>query len=88
MQSYGIIAKPTAVKNPQANYMIERIHLTMAHILRTIVFTGENWFDEFDALLQAVAWTIRITINTATHYSPGQLIFNCNMIIQTAVTVN
>ena len=68
--------------------MIERIHLTMVDMLCTLVFTGENWFDEFDASLQAVAWTIRTTISIATHYSPGQLVFNHNMIMQTSVTVN
>ena len=76
LQSYGIIAKPTTVKNPQANSMIERIHLTMADMLRTLVFTGENWFDEFDASLQSVAWAIRTTVSTATNYSPGQQVFN------------
>ena len=68
--------------------MIERTHLTMADMLRTIVFTGEDQFEEFDASLQAVAWAIRTTISTATNYSPGQLIFNHDMIMQTAVTVN
>lgn len=68
--------------------MIKRTHLTMADMLRRIVFTGQDQFDKFDTSLQAVAWATRTTISTATNYSPRQLIFNHNMIMQTAVTVN
>ena len=74
--------------NPQVNYMTKRIHLTIADMLRTIVFEGENWFNEFDTILQTVAWAVISKISTATSHSPGQLVFNPGMIIQTAITVN
>jgi len=38
--------------------------------------------------LQTVAWAVRSTISTATRHSPGQLAFNHDMIMQTAIKVN
>jgi len=32
LHSYGITPKPTTAKNPQANGIIERVHLTMTNI--------------------------------------------------------
>ena len=34
MRTLGITAKPTTVKNPQANAIVERLHKTMADVLR------------------------------------------------------
>ena len=35
-----------------------------------------------------VSWVVWTTINTSTRYTLGQLVFNHDMIMQTAVTVN
>ena len=34
-KSYGIKTKPTAVKNPQANGILERVHQVLSNMLRT-----------------------------------------------------
>ena len=36
-RSLGIISKPTTVKNPQSNEIVERLHKTMADILRVML---------------------------------------------------
>ena len=39
--SHGVKSTPTKVKNPQANAIIELLHLTLADVLRMSVFEGE-----------------------------------------------
>ena len=48
LSSYAIESKPTSVKNPQANALIEMTHLSMGDKLRTIVFEGEYWYSDLD----------------------------------------
>jgi hypothetical protein len=35
MQTYGITGKPTSIKNPQANAILERMHAVFTNMLRT-----------------------------------------------------
>ena len=89
LSSYGIEPVPTTVKNPQANSPVERMHLTMADMLHTSApFTGHDWFRDVQRMLQAIAWAIRSTINTAVQYTPGQLAFHRDMITATHVRVD
>ena len=89
LHSYGIEPVPTTVKNPQTNSPIERMHLTMADMLRTSTpFIGHNWFDEVQRMLQAIAWAIRSTVNTAVQHTPGQMVFHRDMITATRVRVD
>ena len=71
LHSYGITIKPTSVKNPQANSMIERVHLSMGDKLRATTFEGEDWFTDVDQELQPIAWAIHSTINSSTDHTPG-----------------
>ena len=80
LASYGINSKLTTVKNPQANAMIERVHLTRGDMLRTKTFEGEDWMEELDSILQSMAWAIRVAVNSSTGHTPGQLAFNKDMI--------
>ena len=82
------MAKPTTIKNPRTNSVAERVHLTMADILWTQEFSGHDWFEVMDQLLQSVAWAIRATVSTVTKFSPGQLAFGHDMIMQTKVIVD
>ena len=86
--SYGVKAVPTTVKNPRSNSAAERMHLTAGDMLRTMIFSGENWQVEVDIALQSVAWALRSTLSTMSGYSPGQLVFSRDMIMQNAVTAD
>ena len=83
--SYGVTIVPTSVKNPRGNSVVERMHLTAADMLRTMTFTGENWMEGLDKALQTVSWAIRSTVSTMSGYTPGQLIFSRDMIMQSTV---
>ncbi len=41
LESYGITSKPTTVKNPTANAVVERIHGTLGEQLRSTVFESD-----------------------------------------------
>ena len=41
-----------------------------------------------DIALQSVAWAFRSTLSTMSGYSPGQLVFSRDMIMQNAVTAD
>ena len=86
--SYGIATVPTSVKNPRGNSPVERMHLTAADMLRTMTFAGEDWMNELDKTLQTVAWVIRSAVSTMSGYTPGQLVINRDMIIQSVVIVD
>ena len=44
--------------------MVEIIHLTMGVIMCTANFIGLHWKEEITTLLQAVSWTVSITVHT------------------------
>jgi hypothetical protein len=55
LNSYGIKPVPTTVRNPKSNGVIERVHLTMGDMLRTMTFHGSDWFADMQRALDAVA---------------------------------
>ncbi len=75
--SYGIKRKPTAIKNPQANAICERIH----QVLGTMMCTSElDMADsdepaDIDTFLDNAAWAICSTYHTVSKASPGVAIF-------------
>jgi hypothetical protein len=88
LESYGIKPVPTTVKNPRSNGVIERVHLTMGDMLRTMTFSGADWFQDLQQTLDAVAWAVRTTINPNIKHSPCHLAFHHDMIFRRAIAVN
>jgi hypothetical protein len=88
LQSYGIKAVSTTVRNPRSNGVIERVHLTMGDMLRTITFSGSDWFQDMQRALDSVAWAIRTTVNHNIKYSPCHLAFSQDMIFRQAIQID
>jgi len=88
LHSYGIKPVPTTVRNPRSNGVIERVHLTMGDMLRTMTFRGADWFQDMQRSLDAVAWAVCTTISPNIKYSPCHLAFNQDMLFHQAVKVN
>jgi transposase InsO family protein len=61
LESYGIKPLATTIRNPWSNGVIERVHLTMGGMLRTITFSGSDWLNDMQRTLDAVAWAVRMT---------------------------
>jgi hypothetical protein len=50
LQSYNIEPVPTTVRNPRSKGILEQVHLTMGDMLRTMTFSGEDWFMELQCV--------------------------------------
>ena len=79
---YGVVPRPTTVKNPQANSILERVHQVLTQMLRTQNINKLNiskkgpWSD----VLASVAYAIRSTYHTTLEATPAQLIYGRDMI--------
>jgi len=79
---YGLKGKPTTIKNPQANSILERVHQVIMGMLRTSkidmadTVTGQDVSD----FLADASWAIRSTHHTVLKASPGAAIFGRDML--------
>ena len=80
--SYGIKRKPTSVKNPQANAILERVHQVISTMLRTAEIDMANSVapSDIDTFLTNASWAIRSTYHTVLKASPGTAIFGRDML--------
>ena len=91
LDSYGVKTKPTTVKNPQNNGLHERMHLVLCKMLRvqTIYVPKESTAEkEINRILQCTAWVMRTTPNMITKYSPGNIVFDRDMIFHKTVVAD
>ena len=80
--SYGIKRKPTSVKNPQANAILECVHQVIMTMLRTadIDMADTVTPSDIDTFLTNASWAIRSTYHTVLKASPGAAIFGRDML--------
>jgi hypothetical protein len=80
--SYGIKRKPTTIKNPQANAILEGVHQVLGQMLRTaeIDMADSVTPDDVDVFLDNAAWAICSTYHTVLKASPGVAIFGRDML--------
>jgi hypothetical protein len=74
-ESYGIKRKPTTVKNPQANDILECVHQVLGQMLCTAELDMADTPDDVNVFLDNAAWAIRSTYHTVLKASPGAAIF-------------
>jgi hypothetical protein len=86
--SYGIKPVPMTIRNPKSNGVVEHVHLTMGDMLRTMTFSGAEWFLDMQWALDAIAWAVQTTVNPAIKHSPCHLALNQDIIFHQAVQVN
>ena len=80
--SYGLKRKPTTIKNPQANAILERIHAVIANMIRTAGIDSQDTCTPLmvDELLTNIAWAVRSTYHTVLKTTPGAAIFGRDML--------
>jgi len=89
LQSYGIKAKATTIKNPQSNAIVERVHLTIGDSLRAMDLSNRAFDDStIHGVLQSIAWALRTTYHTSLRTSPGQLAFGRDMVVPATYLAN
>eukprot|EP00804_Cyclotella_cryptica_P017384 CCRYP_020239-RA/>CCRYP_020239-RA protein AED:0.58 eAED:0.68 QI:0/-1/0/1/-1/0/1/0/488 len=89
-ESYGIKRKPTSVKNPQANAILERVHQVITVMLRTTEIDMANTVvaSDLDVFLTNAAWAICSTYHTVLKASPGTAIFGRDMLFDVPFLAN
>ncbi len=75
--TYGIKHKPSSVKNPQANALLEHIHAVVMNMLQTskLDMTALVKASDIDIFLSDAAQAIHSTYLTVLKASPGAAIF-------------
>ena len=81
----GITPRPTTVKNPQANAIVERMHSTAGDILRSMINEAppQNMAQAIDIVDTALAntqYAIRASIHRTLSISPGAMVFHRDML--------
>ncbi len=75
--TYGIKRKPTSIKNPTANAILEHIHAVFTNMLCTAELNMAELVNASDinVFLSDAAWAICSTHHTVLKASPGAAIF-------------
>jgi hypothetical protein len=81
-KTYGVKHKPTSIKNPQANAILEHIHAVFTNMLRTAELDMAQSVNASDIniFLADAAWAVRSTHHTVLKASPGAAIFGRDML--------
>ena len=86
--SYDIKSKPTTVKNPTTQSLVECLHLTLGDHLGVSIYSVDNWYDNINHLIQVCAWAIRTTVPSNCPYNPSHLTFGMDMIFRQHVKID
>jgi hypothetical protein len=80
--TYGVNRKPTSVKNPQANAILEHIPAVFTNMLRTVKIDMAKSVkpSDIDIFLSDAAWAICSTYHTVLKASSGAAIFGRDML--------
>ena len=86
LQQHGIIDVPTTSRNPQGNSICERMHQTVAQVLRTTKRINPPQTEEqaIQLVKDALATTVyatRASVSSALNTSPGNLVFRRDMFL-------
>jgi hypothetical protein len=80
--TYGVKRKPTSIKNPPVNAILEHIHAVFTNMLRTAEPNTTKLVNasDIDIFLADAAWVILSTHHTVLKVSPGAAIFGQDML--------
>ena len=86
LQQHGIDDIPTTSRNPQGNSVCERMHQTVANVLRTTkrLNPPQNEQQARQLIEDALATTVyatRASVSSALNTSPGNLVFRRDMFL-------
>ena len=91
--SLGIKDVPTTSRNPAANGIVERMHQTIAGMIKILIRenpprTLKDAKDLVDEALATCSHGIRANVSTATGYSPGALAFHRDMLLDVPLVID
>jgi hypothetical protein len=88
--TYGIKHKPTMIKNPQANAILEHLHQVLGQMLRTSELDMAETIapDDVDVFLNNAAWAIHSTYHTDLKASPSAALFGRDTLLDIPFIAN
>ena len=73
----------TAIKKPQKNAIIDRIHQVLGSMIKTKDLA--NVMFDVDApwskIIASIAYTVRLSYHSTLQATPGQVVFGCDMLL-------
>ena len=83
VESYRVEKKPTTIKNPQANSVLERVHQVFGNMLCTSELDMANSVnaESVSNFIDDAAWAVCSTYHTVLKSSPGVAIFGLGHVI-------
>ena len=80
--SYRVKRKPTSIKHPQANAILEQVHQVLMAMIRTsdIDMADSVAPSDIDTVPTNASWAIRSTYHTVLKASPGAAVFGQDML--------
>jgi Fructose-1-phosphate kinase and related fructose-6-phosphate kinase (PfkB) len=94
LQRNNIKDKPTTIKNPTANAICERMHLTIENMIRTSInerphiTTQQEVTQIVDNVLASCMFALRASIHQTLQTSPANIAFGRDMIFNTIKPIN
>ena len=85
---WNILLEPITTANPQANAIVERVHRIMGDMIRVQLVQQHKQDDPIRDMFTAAAYGIRATVHGTTLFTPGQIVFNKDMILRTNILIN
>jgi hypothetical protein len=81
-KTYGVKHKPTSIKNPQVNAILECMHAVFTNMLHTAKLDMAELVNasDIDIFIADATWTICSTHHTVLNASPGAAIFGRDML--------
>jgi hypothetical protein len=81
-KTYGVKCKPTSIKNPQGNAILEHMHAVFTNMLCTAKLDMAKLVNasDIDIFIADAAWAIHSTHHTVLKASPGAAIFGQDML--------
>eukprot|EP00957_Ditylum_brightwellii_P036434 2758683-Ditylum_brightwellii.AAC.1 len=83
LKDYGVKKKPIAVRNPQANCIIERMRQIIGNMIRSFEVHSTNIDEKYPwmGILSVVRFATRATVHTTMQATPIQLVFDRGAIL-------
>ena len=87
---YGVKKKIITTRNPQANAIVERKQQTIDNVIRTMEVYDQDLDQEEPSkgVILVTCFAIRSTVHITTQYTPMQLVFGCDAILNIAHEAN
>ena len=82
------LKRKITTRNPQTNTILERAHQTLGNIIRTFTFEDIDEEDPWSGIPAAAMLSICATVSTTTTYTPMQMVFGRDAILNIQHTVD